>query len=69
MANQFTFKQQIECVEREIAMRERVYPNWVAQGKLRQEKANYQIGCMRAVLRSLESLNRQYEEMKNGGRN
>lgn len=64
MANEqnFTFKQQIECVEREISMRERVYPNWIAAKKLKQEKADYEFACMRAVLHTLKSLNRQYEE-------
>lgn len=59
---QFTFKQQIECAERELAMRQRVYPKWVEMKKMTQMKADYEIGCMRAVLRTLESLNRQYEE-------
>ncbi len=63
MAEQnFTFQQQIECVRREIGMRERVYPNWVANKKLKQEKADYEIACMKAVLGTLTSLNRQIEE-------
>lgn len=57
-----TFKQQIECVEREISMRQRVYPNWVGNRKMKQEKADYEIACMRSVLYTLQSLNRQWEE-------
>ena len=58
-----TYKQQIECVEREISMRQRVYPNWVAAKKLKQEKADYELACMRSVLHTLKTLNRQYEEL------
>lgn len=58
----FTLPQQIESVRREIGMRERVYPNWVDAKKLKPEKADYEIACMRAVLRTLTTLNRQFEE-------
>lgn len=44
---------QIVCVEREIAMRVRVYPGWVARGKMKQAKADDEITKMRAVLTTL----------------
>jgi hypothetical protein len=44
---------QIKCVQREIGMRERVYPRWVEQKKMTQEKADYEIAAMKAVLASL----------------
>lgn len=44
---------QIQCVQREIVMRERVYPKWVAAGRLRQADADREIAAMRAVLDSL----------------
>lgn len=47
---------QIACVKREIAMRERVYPRWVAAGKMKQEKADAEIAAMRAVLATLNAL-------------
>lgn len=47
---------QIACVEREIAMRERVYPRRVASGKLAQGKADQEIAAMRAVLATLKGL-------------
>ena len=34
---------QIACVERELAMRGRVYPRWVAQGKLTQSAADLEL--------------------------
>ncbi len=49
----FTTKQQIDCVKREIALRERCYPNWVAQKRLKPEAAEYEMGCMRSILEIL----------------
>ena len=37
------------CVEREVAMRLRVYPRWVQAGKMRPEKAAREIAVMKAV--------------------
>lgn len=63
MAEQnFTTQQQIECVRREIAMRERVYPNWIAAKKLKQEKADYEIACMKSVLATLLDLHQSVEQ-------
>jgi len=39
----------LACVEREIKMRERVYPRWVAAGKMSQEKADLELEVMRAI--------------------
>lgn len=36
-------------VEREIALRRRVYPRWVEQGKLKLDRAERQIAVMEAV--------------------
>lgn len=49
-----TLEEQIKSVEREITMRERVYPRWVAAGKMKQEKALFEIAAMRAVLETLK---------------
>lgn len=49
-------ERQIKCVAREIGMRERVYPRWVAQGKMSQKVADEEIEAMRAVLASLQQL-------------
>lgn len=51
---------QIACVRREIGMRERVYPKWVAGGRMKQDAADREIAAMRAVLATLEAL-------RNGG--
>lgn len=47
---------QVACVQREISMRERVYPRWVADHRMTQKKADEELAAMRAVLLTLESL-------------
>jgi len=44
---------QIKCVRREIAMRERVYPKWVANARMSVNKARQEIETMKAVERTL----------------
>jgi hypothetical protein len=51
-----TLEDQVKCVEREISMRERVYPRWVADKKLTQSTADRELNAMRAVLRTLKNL-------------
>lgn len=47
---------QIKCVEREIAMRMRVYPRRVSVGRMTQAAADDETACMRAVLATLRGL-------------
>ena len=56
--------QQIEEVERELTLRSRVYPGFVASGKMKQSIADYHMGRMRAVLQTLKRLQ---EEASFGG--
>ena len=46
---QISLEEMIACVEREIGMRERVYPRWVEQKKLIQATADQDLARMRAV--------------------
>jgi hypothetical protein len=55
-APEYRLDQQISAVKREIAMRERAYPRWVASAKMKPEKSVYELGVMRAVLETLEGL-------------
>lgn len=48
--------EQIECVDREIRMREKSYPRWVKKNKLTQRLANLELDRMRSVLESLIKL-------------
>ena len=50
--------QQIECVEREINMRLRVYPRLISQQKMSQVKADKELAAMRAVLETLHAIDR-----------
>lgn len=47
---------QIAAVEREIKMREYVYPRRVADHKMTQRKADEELTAMRAVLETLRRL-------------
>ena len=44
---------QIDCVKREIAMRESAYPGWVTRKRMSQTRADREIATMRAVLDTL----------------
>ena len=39
----------LACIEREIKMRERVYPRWVADGRMTAEKAEHELAVMKEV--------------------
>jgi hypothetical protein len=51
-----TLTAQIACVERELRLRERVYPRWVAVGRMSQEDCAREILTMRAVLATLRTM-------------
>lgn len=44
-----TIDQQIACVRRELAMRQRNYPRWVADGRMKQAEMDHQLAAMQAV--------------------
>ena len=45
---------QIACLERELHIRERIYPRWVDKGKLTQKAAALELDRMRAAIRTLQ---------------
>ncbi len=47
---------QLAAVEREVRMRENVYPRWVAAGRMTQSRADAELAAMRAVRDTLQSL-------------
>jgi hypothetical protein len=49
-------RDQIACVEREIALRRRVYPHWVEAKRMTQSTADEEIRRMDAVLATLRGL-------------
>lgn len=54
--SQVSLQQQIDCVAREIKMREIVYPGRIAAKKMKEEKADYELAAMKAVLATLIGL-------------
>lgn len=49
----YTLTEQIAEVKREIALRHRLYPRWIAEARMAQPTAERQIACMTAVLHTL----------------
>jgi hypothetical protein len=49
-------EKQIQCVAREIKMRERCYPRWVRQGRMKEAEAQRELERMRAVLHTLQEV-------------
>lgn len=56
MTSPIPLSEQIDCVRREIGMRQSLYPKWVQAGRMTQARADHQIAAMEAVLTTLESL-------------
>ena len=49
--HQYTDEEKYECARREVKMRRKVYPRWIAMGKMGQEDAMRQIAIMEAIAR------------------
>lgn len=47
---------QLREVEREVALRRRVYPRWITEGRLTREAATRQVETMEAVAATLRRL-------------
>lgn len=63
----FTIDQQIAAVRREVGMRERVYPRFIAKGTLTEAEAERQIATMKAVQATLERLRDEQQAKKEPG--
>jgi hypothetical protein len=53
-----SYKDQLACAKRELAMRRGVYPRWVENARLTQDKADKEIAAMEAIVETLERLDR-----------
>lgn len=49
MSGYLTASDKRAAIEREIKMRRRVYPRWVADGRMTQAKADSEIAIMEAI--------------------
>lgn len=56
---EISIEKQIAAINREIRYREFLYPKWVASGKMTQQKADYQIAVMKAILKTLCGLQKE----------
>ena len=63
----FSIEEQLAAVQREIGMRERVYPNLIANRKMTPAKAEYEKGAMQAVYESLKTLD-NLQQINNAAR-
>lgn len=52
----YSLSDQIKEVEREIRLRESVYPKWIRAGTMTQHDAGYHLGRMRSVLKTLREV-------------
>jgi len=52
----FSLQAQLAEVEREIVLRQRVYPGLIVRGKMRQSEADYHTAAMEAVRATLTKL-------------
>lgn len=59
-----SLNQQIEEVDHELSMRERVYPGLISRGKLSRSKAEFHVERMRAVKATLQWLADNEAEIK-----
>ena len=59
-----TLDDQIRSVGREIGLRRSVYPRFVANKKLTQEKADYELACMEATYSTLKKLKAEQQPTK-----
>ena len=58
----YSIEEQIACVKREVGMRERLYPRWVAMRKMSQSKADEELNAMKAALATLERISGMVHE-------
>ena len=63
---EITLDDMVSCIEREIGMRERVYPRWVEQKKLLQATADQEMARMRAVRDLLLTVKNVKAELRQG---
>jgi hypothetical protein len=45
-----------KCARREAAMRRRVYPRWIDNGKMTQDQADHETACMDAIAKLLSDM-------------
>lgn len=59
---EFTAAELVACADREVGLRRRVYPVWVRQGRMSQEKADEEIAKMQAICSLLRAAEAKWTE-------
>lgn len=50
----FTWRDRVDGLRRELALRARFYPGWVAEARMTQQQADHRTACLEALLRLYE---------------
>ena len=61
-----TLHQQIRCAEREVALRIRVYPRFIRQKRMTEEKAIYEMQTMQQIVNTLKALEKDESPRASG---
>lgn len=56
MNKPISLQNQLACAQRELAKRQRCYPKWIREGKLKQPVADYELKAQEAIVSTLEKL-------------
>ena len=50
----FTLEEEIDELKRELSMREKVYPKWIQEGKIKRDSAEKKKGLIKSTIARLE---------------
>lgn len=45
----YTAREKLRAIRRELAMRNKVYPKWVSAGRMKQSTADYELAVLQAI--------------------
>ena len=54
---------QIICAEREVRYRINLYPGWIKRGRITASEAAHELAAMRAIVTTLQTLDRQENQL------
>ena len=56
MTDTITLEQQLACAVRELGLRKRLYPKWIAREHMTTAKAAHELACQTAIVETLRAL-------------
>jgi hypothetical protein len=51
-----SLQEMLGCARRELAMREKAYPGWIARGRMTKDKSDQELRVMGAIVKHFERL-------------